>query len=51
MLFETWPDPYIVAVTAGLDYIEVTGLTRDYRLTEVEWAELIAEEASPHHTQ
>ncbi|KAJ5700795.1 hypothetical protein N7536_003808 [Penicillium majusculum] len=51
MLFETWPDPCIAAVTAGLDYMEVVGLTRDYRLTEVEWAELMAEEASPHHTQ
>ncbi|CRL21407.1 Alpha/beta hydrolase fold-1 [Penicillium camemberti] len=51
MLFETWPDPCIAAVTAGLDYMEVVGLTHDYRLTEVEWAELMAEEASPHHTQ
>ncbi|PWY82052.1 catalytic protein [Aspergillus heteromorphus CBS 117.55] len=49
MLFETWPDPSIAAVTAGLDYMEVVGLTRDYRLTESEWAELMAEEASPHH--
>ncbi|GKZ17971.1 hypothetical protein AbraIFM66951_007849 [Aspergillus brasiliensis] len=51
MLFETWPDPSIAAVTAGLDYMEVVGLTRDHRLTEAEWAELMAEEASPHHTQ
>ncbi|GKZ36670.1 hypothetical protein AbraIFM66950_007845 [Aspergillus brasiliensis] len=51
MLFETWPDPSIAAVTAGLDYMEVVGLARDHRLTEVEWAELMAEEASPHHTQ
>ncbi|KAJ5617176.1 catalytic protein [Penicillium hordei] len=49
MLFETWPDPSIAAVTAGLDYMEVVGLTRDHRLTESEWAELMAEEASPHH--
>jgi hypothetical protein len=31
--------------------MEVVGLTRSYRLTEVEWAELMAEEDSPHHTQ
>ncbi|GKZ91466.1 hypothetical protein AnigIFM59636_003723 [Aspergillus niger] len=49
MLFETWPDPSIAAVTAGLDYMEVVGLTHDYRLTDSEWAELMAEEASPHH--
>ncbi|KAJ5508794.1 catalytic protein [Penicillium freii] len=49
MLFEMWPDPSIAAVTAGLDYMEVVGLTRDHRLTESEWAELMAEEASPHH--
>ena len=23
MLFETWPDPSIAAVTAGLDYVEI----------------------------
>ncbi|KAJ5725269.1 catalytic protein [Penicillium malachiteum] len=51
MLFETWPDPSIGAVTEGLDYMEVVGLTRDYQLTEVEWAELMAEEASSHHEQ
>ncbi|OQE38673.1 hypothetical protein PENCOP_c008G01380 [Penicillium coprophilum] len=51
MLFATWPEPSIAAVTAGLDYMEVVGLTRDHRLTEAEWAELMAEEASPHHTQ
>ena len=51
MLFETWPDPSISAVTTGLDYMEVVGLTRDYQLTESEWAELMAEEASPHHAR
>ncbi|KAJ5538700.1 alpha/beta hydrolase [Penicillium frequentans] len=34
MLFESWPDPSIAAVTEGLDYMEVVGLTRDHRLTE-----------------
>jgi hypothetical protein len=51
MLFETWPNPSISAVTSGLDYMEVVGLTRDYRLTEVEWADLMTEEASDHHMQ
>ena len=51
MLFETWPDPSIAAVTADLHYMEVVGLTSDYRLTEAEWAELMAEEASQHHEQ
>ncbi|KAJ5749319.1 uncharacterized protein N7511_011015 [Penicillium nucicola] len=45
------PDPCITAVTAGLNYMEVVELTREYRLTEIEWAELMAEEASLHHTQ
>ncbi|QQK40302.1 Alpha/beta hydrolase, putative [Penicillium digitatum] len=49
MFTETWPDPSIAAVTAGFDYREVVGLNRDHRLTESEWAELIAEERSPHH--
>lgn len=49
MLFEPWPDPSISAVTAGLDYMDVVGLTRDYKLSESEWRELMAEEASAHH--
>lgn len=51
MLFETWPDPNITAATAGLDYMEVVGLHRDHGLTESEWVELMAEEASPHHAR
>lgn len=51
MLFETWPDPSIAAVTEGLDYMEVVGLTRDYRLTESEWKELMAEESSDQHAR
>lgn len=51
MLFEIWHHLCTVAATAGLDYMEVVRLTRDYRLTKVEWTELMAEEASPHHTQ
>ena len=31
--------------------MEVVGLTSDYRLTEAEWAELMAEEASQDHEQ
>lgn len=49
MLFESWPDPSIAAVTEGLDYMEVVGLTRDHRLTESEWKELMAEESSDKH--
>ncbi|KAJ6174535.1 catalytic protein [Penicillium canescens] len=51
MLFETWPDPSIAAVTAGLDYMEVVGLSHDHQLTDAEWAELMAEEASSHHAR
>jgi len=51
MLYETWPDPSVAAVTAGLDYMEVVGLTRDHRLTPAEWKELMAEEASDHHAR
>ena len=51
MLFETWPDPSIAAVTEALDYMEVVGLTRDHRLTESEWKELMAEESSDGHTR
>jgi pimeloyl-ACP methyl ester carboxylesterase len=51
MLFETWPDPSITAVTAGLDYMQVVGLVRDHRLTQDEWKELMAEETSDHHTR
>ncbi|KGO76301.1 hypothetical protein PITC_037270 [Penicillium italicum] len=49
MYIETWPDPSIAAVTAGLDYREVVGLNRDHRLTESEWADMMTEELSPHH--
>ncbi|RAL12877.1 alpha/beta fold hydrolase [Aspergillus homomorphus CBS 101889] len=49
MLFETWPDPSVAAVTDGLDYMEVVGLTQDYKLAESEWRELMAEEASAKH--
>ncbi|OJK01451.1 hypothetical protein ASPACDRAFT_77188 [Aspergillus aculeatus ATCC 16872] len=49
MQFETWPDPSIAAVTAGLDYMEALGLAQDHRLTAHEWAELMAEEGSAHH--
>ncbi|KGO38148.1 hypothetical protein PEX1_050260 [Penicillium expansum] len=49
MFIETWPDPSIAAVIEGLDYREVVGLDRDHRLTESEWAEMMAEELSPHH--
>ncbi|PWY93045.1 alpha/beta hydrolase [Aspergillus sclerotioniger CBS 115572] len=51
MLFKTWPDPSIAAVTAEMDYMEVVGLKSDYRLTEDEWAELMDEEDSTHHSQ
>lgn len=51
MLFETWPDTSIAAVTAGLDYMQVVGLADDRRLTSSEWEELMAEEASDHHTR
>jgi hypothetical protein len=50
MRFETWPDPSIEAVNEGLDYMEVVGLTKNYKLTESEWADLMAEEASEKHT-
>ncbi|PYI05194.1 alpha/beta hydrolase [Aspergillus sclerotiicarbonarius CBS 121057] len=49
MMFETWPDPSIGAVTAGLDYMEVVGLKREYALSEEEWGELMAEENREGH--
>lgn len=51
MQFEIWPDPSIAAVTERLDYMEITGLTRDYRLTDLEWKELMSEEASDKHAR
>ena len=51
MLFETWPDPSIGAVTEGLDYMEVVGLTKDYKLTESEWKDLMLEESSEKHAR
>lgn len=51
MPFDTWPDPSVAAVTAGLDYMQVVGLADDHRLTLSEWEELMAEEASEHHTR
>ncbi|CAL5871771.1 uncharacterized protein PFLUO_LOCUS6024 [Penicillium psychrofluorescens] len=51
MRFESWPDPSIEAVNEGLDYMEVVGLTKNYKLTESEWNELMAEEASEKHSR
>ncbi|KAJ5758607.1 hypothetical protein N7520_005763 [Penicillium odoratum] len=51
MLFETWPDPSIAAVTEGLDYYEVVGISRDYKLTASEWGDLMAEESSEKHAR
>ncbi|PYH94655.1 catalytic protein [Aspergillus ellipticus CBS 707.79] len=51
MMFETWPDPDIGGATAALDYMDVVGLKRGYKLSEEEWGELMAEEASLHHEQ
>ncbi|KAJ5569884.1 catalytic protein [Penicillium hispanicum] len=51
MQFETWPDPSIAAVTEGLDYMEVVGLTRDHQLTGSEWKELMEEESSDKHAR
>lgn len=51
MLYETWPDPRVSAVTAGLDHMQVVGLARDHSLTSTEWQALMAEEASDHHSR
>ena len=51
MVFEKFPDPSYAAITDGLDYYEVTGIKRDYQLTESEWNDFLAEEASDKHTR
>ncbi|KAJ5651327.1 uncharacterized protein N7484_005050 [Penicillium longicatenatum] len=51
MQFETWPDPSISAVSEGLDYFDVVGLTRDHQLTASEWSEYMNEQLSEKHVR
>ncbi|KAJ5993896.1 hypothetical protein N7451_009620 [Penicillium sp. IBT 35674x] len=51
MQFETWPDPSISAVSEGLDYFDVVGLTRNHQLTASEWNEYMDEQFSEKHVR
>lgn len=51
MQFKTWPDPSISAVSEGLDYFDVIGLTRNHQLTASEWSEYMDEQLSEKHVR
>lgn len=42
-----WPIPYITAVHGDLDYVEVTGLAANHKLSEEEWAEVMKGQRDP----
>ncbi|KAJ5113735.1 hypothetical protein N7456_002269 [Penicillium angulare] len=51
MIFGSFPDPSVSAVQGGLDYYEVTGITKSHQLTESEWSDFVAEEDSDKHAR
>lgn len=50
-LFEAWPDLSISVVTAGLDYMDIVGLTRDHKLSDSKWEEPMGEKTNAHHEE
>jgi hypothetical protein len=48
---DPWPSPFVQAISRGLDFLEVTGITQNHKLLPDEWQAYLDEEHSEKHAR
>lgn len=48
---DPWPSPFVQSLARGLDFLEVTGITKNHRLLPDEWQAYLDEEHSEKHAR